>query len=181
MKTHDTKGCPKVRTDLERIINTLEAGRVTRYHAAPTVAPQTNGLHQWGVLMIAIYITEGKLSPALLLECAGHDLGEYFSGDMPFTAKRDNPELKRVMDSVEDTARKTELLISAKELTPREHAILKLADTLDGLIWCWKTETRGPVRERWIASFAKGLQKFSTVLSFKEMKRATNLFEVYAQ
>ena len=50
------------------IDNTLESGRVNRYHAAPTVAPQNDAHHQWNAAMLLLYITEGNCSKEALIE-----------------------------------------------------------------------------------------------------------------
>lgn len=175
-----TQGEPDdARDPLQRLINTLESGRVTRYHAAPTVAPQTNGLHQWGVLMIVFYLTDGDVSKALLTECVAHDSGEYFGGDVPFTAKRDNAELKSLHDLIEDTARSCDLLLASQDLLPQDAALLKTADTLEGLIWCYKTEFRGPVFDRWVMSFRVAARKFQPHLTHEQFQRAVALWHAY--
>lgn len=162
-----------------RLLDTMEAGRVLRYHAAPSVQPQTVGLHSWGVMILALYITNGNASRELLIECAMHDSAEYFTGDVPFNVKRDNADVKKRFDAMEDTARNNELLLAPIDLDEHDKAVLKLADTLDGLIWCAKTEVLGPIRDRWKASMRNGLDKFERVLSVEERSRASHIAQLF--
>lgn len=162
----------------ERCATTLEAGRVTRYHAVPTVAAQNIGHHSWGVAIIAIYICP-NIHRDLLFECLMHDSAELFTGDVPFTVKRDNADIKERFDAMEDTARVFELLLTPIKLDDHDKAVLKMADTLEGFVWCCKTEVRGPVMARWTDAFRRGLKKFSTVITAGEYNRASDLFKYY--
>lgn len=157
----------------ERALETLETGRVVRYHAAPTVQPQNVGHHSWGVAILVLYITNNTASPELLRECLMHDTAEYFTGDVPFTVKRDNVAVKTQLDLMEETARREFLLLGPIVLSDHDKAVLKLADTLDGFLWCFKTEAAPyTIRKRWEASFQIGVVKFSTVLTVDEIVRA---------
>lgn len=162
----------------ERALETLETGRVIRYHAAPTVQPQNVGHHSWGVAILALYITNNTASPELLRECLMHDTAEYFTGDVPFTVKRDNVAVKTQMDLMEDVARRESLLLGPIVLSDHDKAVLKLADTLDGLLWCCKTEQYPyTILSRWEVSLTKGCSKFSTVLTIEEINRAQSIAE----
>lgn len=164
----------------ERAANTLEAGRVVRYHAVPTVQPQNVGHHSWGVAIIALFITGGNASKELLTECLMHDSAELFTGDVPFTVKRDNADVKKRFDAMEDTVRLNELLLPPADLSSHDAAVLKLADTLEGFIWCRKTEIHGPVKDRWVAAFGRAIDKFAPVLGSQELHNATLLFETFS-
>ena len=63
------------------------------------------------------------------------------------------------------------------KLTQAEVATLKLADTLDGLIWCRKTETRGSVLGRWTEAMDIALQKYAGVVKPDVLMRAKELAE----
>ena len=162
-----------------RAATTLEAGRVLRYHAVPSVGSQNIAHHSWGVAVICLYLTGGKASSELLVEALMHDTAELFTGDIPFTVKRDRPDIKDTFDLMEDDAREAELLIPPQHLSDRDHALLKLADTLEGFVWCRKTELRGPVLGRWTEAFAKARCKFSTILTVEEITLATTLFQEF--
>lgn len=159
----------------QRAANTLEAGRVLRYHAAPTVAPQTVGQHAYGVAALCLYVTDGKASRELLINALLHDSAELVTGDIPFTVKRSHPEVKATFDALENEAFDTLLLGANNPLTPHDCAILKLCDTVEGLIWCRKTELTGPVRMRWLEALNRGLQKFAPFISEEEHTRIVTL------
>ncbi len=182
MSTTDKRFCIRSTTDKRfnltprRICVTIETGRVSRYHAAPSVQPQTIAHHSWGVLMIALYITGGKASRNLMLECALHDTAEYFTGDSPYDAKLRAPKLKALLDTLEDEARHEQLLCDPIDLSPHDQAVLKMADTLEGFVWCVQTERGNLIRNRWNNSFNKARLKFKPVLSSEEYARAKDIF-----
>lgn len=160
--------------------NTLESGKVVRYHCAPTVRPQTIAQHSWNVAVLALFITDNLCSRNLLLECLMHDTGEYITGDVPFTLKRDNPAIREFLHNQELSARRTELLIPELSLTLEEVAVLKVCDTLDGLIWCALHEDRhGPVHDRWFHAYEVAREKFGLLLTEAEWLRADGLFRFY--
>jgi 5'-deoxynucleotidase YfbR-like HD superfamily hydrolase len=158
-----------------RVANTLEAGRVLRYHAVPSVRPQSVSCHSWGVLILVLAICPDA-SRELVLEAALHDTGELYTGDVPFTVKRDCPDIKARFDELEDVARTNWLMADPQTLNAHDAAVLKLADTLEGFIWCRKTELVGPVRDRWVLAFRVGLEKFISRISDAEMSRALALY-----
>ena len=160
----------------QRAANTLESGRVVRYHAVPTVGSQTVGLHAWGVAVLCIYVTNGTPSVELLTQALVHDAAELFTGDVPFTVKRDVPTAKLLYRQLEVIAHDN-MVMPETGLNPHDAAVLKLCDTLEGLIWCRKTETTGPVRDRWSQALERALAKFSTVLTLAELERATLIAE----
>lgn len=163
-------------SEIQRVVNTLESGRVLRYHAAPTVAPQTVGQHAWGVMLLVIYLTNGLASRKLLLAAAIHDAAELITGDVPLTAKRDFPELKECLTKVEEAVHQN-LVLKAYDLEPFDAAVLKLADTLEGLLWCQKTETGTmPVLGRWRKAFIAGTHKFEPIVGPDVINRARSLF-----
>lgn len=160
--------------DFQRVANTLEAGRIRRYHAVPTVEAQTVGQHAWGVVILCLYVTGGEASRELLIQAALHDAAELYTGDMPFTVKRGVPELKKLLGHLEAHAHRC-LVMDDIGLNPHDAAVLKMCDTLEGLIWCRKTELTGPVRERWRLALNQAFEKFAEVLSVDEINRAVVL------
>lgn len=143
-----------------RLSNTLLSGLVTRYHAVPSVRPQTLGQHQWGVAVLMIYLSQGQCSRAALMEAILHDTAELFTGDVPFTVKRDNPTIKEVFDHMEREHRESNLLPES-DLPETSKQLLKLCDTLEGLIWCACYEQHnGVVGPRWQEAYKKCTVKF---------------------
>jgi 5'-deoxynucleotidase len=82
------------------------SGFVQRYHTHPTLARlgQTLAHHQWGVATLLAKL-HPEPSAALLKAALWHDVGEFVSGDVPYTAKRNNVALSYESKRVEDRAR----------------------------------------------------------------------------
>lgn len=161
---------------VDRVLLTLEAGRVARYHAAPTVAPQSVGLHSYGVAVLCLHLCGGCTSAELLQAALLHDAPEIITGDVPYTTKRNSPTIKHELEQLEEQVYNYDVLPFPK-LTQAEVATLKLADTLDGLIWCRKTETRGPVLGRWNEAMDIALQKYAGIVKPDVLMRAKELAE----
>lgn len=155
-----------------RELNTLESGRVTRYHAAPTVSPQALGHHSWGVAVLCMALTEPSLD--LLRAALLHDAGEIVTGDIPFTIKRSSSAMKHLTDELEALAHQ-DVVMEMPTLSPEEAAVLKLADTLEGLLWCRKTEREGPVGARWEQALAFLLKKYQDLLHPDVLARAVRI------
>ena len=174
-------------TTLQRLEATLQAGEVTRYHAVPEVRPQTDALHSWNMIALALFITNGTASWQLIVEIFGHDTGELFVGDIPFTVKRDNPELGRQINSMEATARHEHTMFGPLDLSPHDAAILKICDTLEGFIWCRKYENVSRIGdpnlvvERWTHALYACEAKFKEVISDDEWTRTLAVYGHYRQ
>lgn len=116
--------------------DTRQAGAVLRYHTWPTVKKQTIADHSWNVwrIVFAIWRTghcsvEGipqSVTEYIML----HDCGELRTGDAPYPIKRDNPELKQIMDRLEDEAL-TEQGIHLAELSTEWKWRVKVAHTIE--------------------------------------------------
>ena len=108
-------------------------GSVKRFHTWRTVGEQTVAAHSWGVLAIILAI-EPEASAALLRRAVYHDLAEYDTGDIPSTAKWASPELKTLLDRLEDRFNHIYNFPGDETLTPVERDILKLADWIE-MLW----------------------------------------------
>jgi 5'-deoxynucleotidase YfbR-like HD superfamily hydrolase len=148
----------------ERLQFTLTAGEVVRYHAAPTVSRQTVAAHTWGVAIILLYLTNGSVEPVLMTEALLHDSAELWTGDIPFVAKRDCPALKAAAKDYERSVRFTKTLASERALRTKELSLLKLADTLEGYLWCIAHEAQPqPVAKRWEKAYAVAKEKLKQI------------------
>lgn len=170
---------------IARLRATLDAGEVSRYHAVPTVRPQSDALHCWNMLVLAMYITLGEVSCALSREIAFHDTGEIITGDMPYTLKRDNKHLAKQLHYLEDQARTDHTIAKPCDLSDRETAILKICDTLEGFVWCAKYENVSRISDsnltidRWDFAYQKCLDKFREDLTDDEWSRANEIYNCY--
>jgi hypothetical protein len=105
----------------------LDSGYVQRYHTHPDLAGlQDLSQHQWRCAMIIITL-HPKPSPALIREALTHDVGEAYTGDLPFQFKRDRPCLAMDM-AEEERAYRREVWMSDMILSDKEELWLKFAD-----------------------------------------------------
>lgn len=161
-----------------RAINTLESGGVIRYHSAPSVKPQTLSDHQWSCYIIATQVWGGVLPAHFALEVLTHDAGELYTGDVPFTVKRDNLEIRNFIERLDAAACKRELICPDRtELHPEERAVLKLADTLDGLRWTCRHESLSGnlIWTRWCRSYDLARTRFRDLVGSERIRRADAL------
>jgi 5'-deoxynucleotidase YfbR-like HD superfamily hydrolase len=104
-----------------------EAGQVKRYHTQTTIKDQNLAEHQWGVAMIVNHVyPQGYV---LLMAALTHDLAECDTGDIPYTAKRDNYNLKSASDDAEEAFNFQHNLVQG--LNREEHKILAWADMFE--------------------------------------------------
>ena len=107
------------------------AGAVMRYHTWPQIGTQDLAQHQWNVARILYALTTNP--PEHLVKYAlFHDLGEIGSGDVPFPIKRDNPDLKAIMDKIEHSSHSAMVLPwglpGLPELSLQDKLLMKLCD-----------------------------------------------------
>jgi len=112
------------------IKHVMESGKTLRYHTVESTRHQTVADHSWGVAIICLEIWPTASVPSALIEKAlFHDCAEMFTGDVPAHAKWGNPELKELLDRIEQ---KVEVDMGIDiDLSPEERKILKLADMLE--------------------------------------------------
>ncbi len=127
--------------ELQRVLQVRRGGGVRRYHTEPpTVRPQSNAEHQWGVAMLLILLHPNP-SPALLHCALTHDVSEGTAGDMPAPFKWANPRMRKLLEEFEHSII-VELGLS-KALTSPEEAWLKAADYLEAAFYCFEQRQLG--------------------------------------
>lgn len=147
---------PKTRNKLE---TTLQAGYVQRYHATPFVKEQTVAEHSWGVLVLYMHLCAAMDLPSsksAMFYCASHDAAELFTGDSPFTLKRDHPHMKMELDKIETHYEDKFISHDADNCISPGHCILvKFADWIEGMRWCayYEIEPGKPI----LRAFADGV------------------------
>lgn len=112
----------------------FKGAAVKRYHGETTIKEQTVGAHSFGVMWLCYVLTQGKPSANLLLAASSHDLAEWKIGDVPAPTKRGVPGLREQLNQLEE-----EELFKvglAFHLTSGEQRILKMADAMEGLVFC---------------------------------------------
>lgn len=111
------------------------ASFVRRWHCHPdlchTVDPISGHSARMGIL--ALHLWGAGASRDLLVACACHDLGERATGDVPWHAKRDCPELAGLLDVLENRARTAMGMFY--EVSADDFRRLKFLDRLDAYLW----------------------------------------------
>ena len=110
--------------------NLYLAGLVKRYHTWPTLHQETVAEHTFGVLQV--YRQIWGLTPGVVECILDHDLPEIRTGDAPFPAKRECPELAAGHKAAEKVARVEMGVPNEKSYDVHDHerVRMKIADLL---------------------------------------------------
>ena len=104
----------------------LNAGKIRRWHTLPIIGEQTVADHTYGVCQILRYIYDNRCPPCLLNAALDHDVPEYYTGDVPFGAKKGSHSLRVGLRQLEEKYAKDGGIIH--DLTTAEKVALKWAD-----------------------------------------------------
>lgn len=108
-----------------------ESGLVQRYHCWRTLNRQSVGEHTWQVMRIILHI-HPYASRELLVAAMFHDAAEVRTGDIPLYAKRNRPDFKASLDSLEEEALQDMLPPELNQpLSLFEQKLLKVADLIE--------------------------------------------------
>lgn len=122
--------------DLDTLTLVFKSGNIKRYHIHSVIGEQNVAHHCWRVVML-LYYTVPNPSPNLIKAAMFHDCGEIITGDVPYTAKRDYVELKRMLDGIEKKFEEDNQLKFNIDTT--EEVYLKVCDMLE-LAWFSKEQ-----------------------------------------
>lgn len=111
-----------------------KGGNVKRFHVHALIGEQTVAAHSWGVAAILLEICEPSLG--LIKAALYHDIFEYATGDVPYTAKRDHPEIKEALEIAEKTIAQRMEIDVMWNLSHTEESLLKIADMLELCYFC---------------------------------------------
>lgn len=124
----------------------LRAGGYTRrFNATRVLVIDYVGMHQNNVTNIALLLRP-DCRKELVVACARHDAPEWASllGDVPSPLKRRVPGLKEAADAEEARVwAEVGLADPCEALTAEEYRVLKLADYLDGMMYCIQERLMG--------------------------------------
>lgn len=115
-------------------------GETQRFHTALTIQSDTVGHHSFGVAWMVWMLMESTPSMHLIMAALAHDLPEHHTGDIPGPAKR-SMGIREQMHTEESI-----LLTKAGmdfSLTSEENRVLKMADSMDGMIFCVRERGMG--------------------------------------
>ena len=125
------------------------AAQTKRYHTEVVIKEQNVGEHSFNVAWLCYLLTNKRPMSALLLHALAHDAAEHATGDIPSPSKR-ALGIRPAVDAFE-----AQLMTAAgMELPPLdEHNahILKLADALDGVLYCLREHHLGNLKGAWRA------------------------------
>lgn len=162
---------------ITRILNVLESGEVQRFHAVPSVPSQSVAQHAWGVAILASFIKKDP-RPEFILHALSHDMAELYTGDIPFTTKREVPGMNELLDGAERVYYQSHLF-DLPRITKAEKLVLKLCDMLEGLRWT-KLNERSTlvVHSRWATAISAMLEDplTATLIDSEEHERARRLY-----
>ena len=120
---------------VRRIIQSRCGGKVERCHGIPHTTSYSNAAHSWGVAMLLHYIYPDDF-PRLVLTCLSHDVPEGWVGDIPAPSMRYVPGLRGQLGPIEGGINRSLGLPGEDELSPEDHAKLKVCDHLEFYLWC---------------------------------------------
>lgn len=123
--------------DAEFVINARKAGKIVRCH---TIGEDTDkgynvGNHCYNALSLLLTLNPSA-SSELVKTVLWHDTSELWLGDLPATAKWNNPDLKEAYEKAEKTVDKS--LGIDYNLNDQEKLWLKTVDILE--LWMWTIE-----------------------------------------
>lgn len=119
------------------LLNMLRAGGTTRYHTHQRrmLKTQTVDQHSHRVAQIVRALMSGRPSVNLVLAALDHDLAEHWAGDLPSPSKRELG-IRDAFGEYEDRIFENKFGFAPVLLTHTEGVVLKLADNLDGCLFC---------------------------------------------
>ena len=113
---------------------------VQRFHSLLTVQIETVGHHSCGVAWMAWCLTGGVCSAALLMSALAHDLPEQHTGDIPSPTKK-RMNLESAFHLIDEKYLRD--IGMEFHLSDAEKRILKMADVLDGALFCVRERSLG--------------------------------------
>lgn len=97
------------------------------------IKEETIAHHSANVAMIATVLA-GEIRPAMLMYALTHDVGEVYTGDVPYPFKKQHPALKAYLDNAEELYKINNGLNFPCDL--EDYEIVKAADMLDLVLKC---------------------------------------------
>lgn len=146
---------------MEQLDFIQQGGWVKRYHGVPLLNEQTDAEHMFGVAhLVAIMALDAPsadgvgLTVPLLMAALCSDLPEWITGDVPAPSKRSFPHEVLIIGQAAVSFRtawnmrdnellKQQGLDWEQELLPQQARWLKLADAMEGCLFCIKERMQG--------------------------------------
>lgn len=113
-----------------------QGAAVRRFHTINTINTDTVGSHSFGVAQIVALLMGEAVTAKMLLAALRHDLAEQQYGDVPSPAKKMLGIGEQFSEMEDGLMRSVGLSPLSVDLDEEEAKILKMADCLDGLMFC---------------------------------------------
>lgn len=127
---------------MARLWYIYDGAKTKRFHTADTLTSQTVGEHSFGVAWL-VQLLDPLCRKEVVLAALSHDLAEHKVGDVSSVAKREYPSLKSTLDMAEAASLRSFNLGYEEGLSVDEKRLLKLADLMDGLMFCIRERSMG--------------------------------------
>lgn len=131
----------------EQLLWVLRAGGVSRFHCHEVNKVQNIAEHSWQVAIITNYIAPGSFL-ATIMSALLHDVGEFETGDVPAPVKRASPIIANMFDAMEINACREKGGLATYHLSSYEKTVIKAADSLSGMYYCYTERRKGNVNLR---------------------------------
>lgn len=127
----------------------MDGGNIIRYHAHPLTKSQDVSAHSHRVSLVVLAVWP-ECRQELLKAAVYHDLSELATGDVPSTTKWAHPTLGTELNRVTTEWEKNRGL--RVSLTRPEMIVLKLADMIEGAMFCMDRYRNGEQKGGLIAN-----------------------------
>ncbi len=126
--------------NIDRLRRYRNGLNVERLHTIAHVTPYSNGSHSCNAALVALELCEINgldiyQQFAIIKYMLLHDIAEEYTGDIPSDVKRQNPDLKSVLDDIEAKWEKHNIP-DMPELEPEDKDIAKCADLIELGMYC---------------------------------------------
>lgn len=141
---------------MEQLDYIINGGETKRFHTVPVLREQCVDAHSFHVAMLVSMIAldapqeeQNGLTVPLLMAALTHDLAEHKFGDMPAPTKRaigeevGVPEFRKLYGEMELRSLNAVGLDWEHMLTPTQLRWLKLADAMQGALYCIRERLMG--------------------------------------
>lgn len=143
---------------IQKALAIREGGQVKRAHTMDYTGPYNVGMHSYNALSLLLLLYPGEPRLPLVKAILWHDLPERWTGDIPSPAKWCSPELKQLLDQLENRIlEKLGLSTLFKDTTSEEHDWLNAVDLLELFMWGKDQEAIGNRTVIYLISRVMGL------------------------
>lgn len=130
---------------VSNVVHSRAGGAVKRCHTLRHIGEYNNAQHQWGVAILLYQLFQERYAK-LSIYALTHDLGEFWYGDVPATAKWVLNEVQ--IDKLEQKQIRSMAYPTTDHLSPEEQNILKACDALELFLWCDEQLQMGNMHSR---------------------------------